>query len=644
MENETKQHEKKESAKVDKQLVLRHLKADLTNAKNAKSAIATKIIEWRNIYEAKPYGNEVEGRSKIVTTEARNAIDWLIPNLLKPFMTSQVSVSPVSSDDVQQADLMTKLLNYQFERKFQKMQFLRRAMFTMAKEGTVIARTGWEHERRESKREEFENIDPSDLETMRTFITDNGMEIEKEELNEYGLIDLEVVKYDVVSNNPTATILKNEDVYVDPEATSLDDARYIVQAIDTNLSALNKQRKSKGGIYDDKAIDLMEANINNQEDQSSLGAVRNADLLKDYSAKRADTEDKWRKRITIYEYFGEYDIDDCGIVEPIVCTFADDVILRLAKNPFPDAKPPFVYCTFYDDPYAFWGHAMVSRVETFQKLKTAMTRTFIDMIATSSNGMKFTAKGSLDAHNMRKLKESKIGDVIEYNPTSGAIPQVSQPSQIPQSFVGFYEMLTGEMENSSGITRYNQGLDASSLNKTATGVTAIMGQAQMRMWEISMQFSENLMKPLMRKWVAYNKEYLDDKMVMRIDDSDLTLTRDDIDGNFDLDINVVMTGANEQKQQHIVQLLQVAAPMVQSGAMPPQIIQKLTAKLFEVMDFKDIAKEINAIANGQLGGAGSPAMAGGQGAVPMPNEAGGQQGLPINNGALPPQGQASPMG
>jgi hypothetical protein len=42
------------------------------------------------------------------------------------------------------------------------------------------------------------------------------------------------------------------------------------------------------------------------------------------------------------------------------------------------------------------------------------------------------------------------------------------------------EYMAGVLENRTGMTRYNQGLDADSLNKTASGINMVMSAAQQR--------------------------------------------------------------------------------------------------------------------------------------------------------------------
>jgi len=234
---------------------------------------------------------------------------------------------------------------------------------------------------------------------------------------------------------------------------------------------------------------------------------------------------------------------------------------------------------------------MAFYLEDVTKVKSAIMRTFIDLMATSTNGINHIQKGALDPLNLRRLKEAKIGSVIEWNDLGQHKDQVH--NEIPQSLQDMYELFTAEGENESGVTRYTQGLDAQSLNKTATGITAIMNASQMRTWETTTRFAEQFMKPLFRKWIAYNQAFLDKNIALRIvGDQYKEITPDDIKGNFDLIVNIAIAGSEEAKGQKIIGLLQMVSPLVQQGVLPAYHITKLIAELEELAGFKDLAQEL----------------------------------------------------
>jgi len=573
--------------KDDELLII--VKQDLENAKKAKNRINKKIVEWRKLYNADEDA-VVQGRSQYISKDAKKTIHWYIPNAMKPFQSTNnmVETTPQTADDVERAKSQGILLNYQFNNEFDRFDFLHQSIFIMASEGTVIARTGWEQEEEEVI-QKFVGLSQKEMQVL----IQNGTDII--DVQEEFIPSLNAKSYTgsfktkkVIVSKPTAEVIKNEDFFIDPTASSIDKADFCIQKIETTISELRKQDKeyNQNGIYTN--VDKLIGDV--EEEESSLGADRETKLRSYGIDDEKETSDPSRKRVTIYEYYGNID-DGSGIAQPIVCTFSGNTILRLGQNPFPDKKPPFASAPFSQQPFSFWGDALTDFISDVQHVKTAVMRTFIDLMANSTNGMKHVEKGTIDAFNVKKLREAKIGTVVEWKKLSGYHPEMK--SEIPPSLLQMYELFTSEGENESGITRYNQGIDAKSLNKTATGITAIMNQSQMRIWETSSRFAENYLKPIMRKWLAYNQKWLSKELAIRVAGDDyVSIKPDDIGGKLDLQINVAISGSSEQKSQHIMQLFQTSMPLVQGGIVPQDHLGKLFSKLEELWGFKELSSEL----------------------------------------------------
>ena len=588
--------------------VLRIVKSDIDQAKKDKESIDSKMVEWRKTYNAELSGNEIEGRSKYVSKDVKKAIHWYVPNAMKPFMSTDdmVDAIPRTADDIQRAKAQAVLLNFQFNNDFPRYDFLYQSLSIMAIEGTVIARTGWDLEE-ETEEIEFNNINEQQYQEMAQsgaeFVEVNTQEVQVPSVTPSGMQYMDVATVysgkvkvtNTIKSRPTAEVIKNEDFFISSTATSIDKAEFVAQKIETTRSDLLKQDISRNpnGIY--KNVDKIVIG-SKEDDDSQLASTRETELEDRGQNEDARTEDRSREKVTIYEYYGNIDVNGDGIAEPIVCVYSGETILRLSENPFPDKQPPFIGCPYSAKPFAFWGDAMAAFAEDSQNVKTAIMRTFIDLMAHSTNGMKHVRKGSIDALNIRRLREAKVGTVVEWNDIGGYHPEVK--TDIDGSLMKMYELFTGEVENETGITRYNQGLDAKSLNKTATGVTAIMNQSQMRIWETTSRFAEEYIKKLFRKWIAYNQAYLNEAIAVRIaGDEFVNILPDDIGGKLDMKLNVAIAGSNEQKAQQITQVLQMSTPYAQAGIVPPDHLVKLLASLEDIWGLKDLASELRSKAD-----------------------------------------------
>jgi hypothetical protein len=77
-------------------------------------------------------------------------------------------------------------------------------------------------------------------------------------------------------------------------------------------------------------------------------------------------------------------------------------------------------------------------------------------------------------------------------------------------------MTQGMRERRTGVTRYNQGLDADTLNKTATGVTKVMNAADKRQLLMLRIFAETGVKQLFRLVLRLITKYQDMADVVRL--------------------------------------------------------------------------------------------------------------------------------
>ena len=72
-----------------------------------------KALEY---YLGYPMGTEVEGRSRVISTDLMDTIESMLPSLLKPFTSSTevVQYDPVGPEDEAAADQVTQYCNHIF--------------------------------------------------------------------------------------------------------------------------------------------------------------------------------------------------------------------------------------------------------------------------------------------------------------------------------------------------------------------------------------------------------------------------------------------------------------------------------------------------------------------------------------------------
>ena len=537
-------------AKINKAELLSALKKDFRASDILQKEWLGKRDSWVAETFGRPYGNEVKGKSAIVSKDIKKQLEWQLPSLADPFLSSSdiIKCNPVTFEDANAARQNELLLNTQFCRKFHRYNFIMKALRVLATEGTVIVQTGWDYEDEEVEEE---------VEVVK--VDERG--------NEFIAIEVETTTL-VKRNQPTATVCRNEDIFIDPTCMDdMDKCQFVIHRYETDLSTL----KADGRYKNLEKI----ANVNNNG--------RDADYIPE-DLTNFRFKDKARKKIMVHEYWGNYDVDGDGIVEPIVCVWVEDVIIRLETNPYPDGKPPFIVVPFNAVPFQLFGEALAENIGDNQKIKTAITRGLIDNMAQSNNGQVGMRKGALDGTNKKRFLK---GDNFEYNGSPNDFWQGNY-NQIPASAFNMLQLMNNEIESQTGVKSFSGGINAGSLGQTATGARGALDATSTRRLNLVRNVAENLIKPLMRKWMAYNAEFLEDEEVVRITNEEFVpVKKDDLSGRVDVDITVSTAEDNAAKSQELSFLLQTLGPNED-----PQIRRELMADIYELMRMPDQAKRI----------------------------------------------------
>ena len=536
---------------INKSELLNKLKSDMKAADILRLEWFNKISDYRNQTFGRPYGNEIKGKSQIVSQDIRKQLEWMIPSLADPFLSSPdiIKCNPITWEDVPSARQNELLLNTQFCRKFPRYNFLMKSLKVLAMEGTLVVQTGWDYEDEEvEEMVETVVIDPESGEEMIIMAKQKVTKVKK--------------------NQPTAVVCRNEDIYIDPTCMdNMDKCQFVIHRYETDLSSLRAD-----GRY--KNLDQVEKHE---------GQVRDNEYYpQDHTY--FTFEDKARKKMVMYEYWGNYDVNEDGIAEPIVCSWIGNTVVRLQSNPYPDKKPPFIVVPFNAVPFQIYGDSLASVIGDNQKVKTAIIRGVIDNMAQSNNGQVGMKKGSLDIANRKKFLQ---GNNFEYNGDKGDFWQGSY-NQIPGSAFDVMTLMNNEIESQTGVKSFSGGITGSALGSTATGARGALDATATRRISLVRNIAENLIKPLMRKWMSYNAEFLEAEEIVRITNEEfIPIKRDDLTGNIDIDISISTAEDNNAKSQELSFLLQTLG-----NTMPFEMTQMIIAEIAKLSRMPDLEKRI----------------------------------------------------
>ena len=94
------------------------IKRALSQSLTASSELEEDQGDALDLYYGRPYGNEMKGRSQIVTRDVLESIEWKIPSLMRVFASGSKTVQfdPVTMNDEEAAEQETKVINHVFNK------------------------------------------------------------------------------------------------------------------------------------------------------------------------------------------------------------------------------------------------------------------------------------------------------------------------------------------------------------------------------------------------------------------------------------------------------------------------------------------------------------------------------------------------
>lgn len=578
------------------------LKGDLESAKPAHDAIMAQIREWNDLMEVKGKAKppKVKGRSQVQPRLVRRQAEWRYAPLSEPFLSSNklFKVTPVTFEDELAARQNELVLNYQFRTQLNKVKLVDDYVHSVVDDGTGIARIGWERKTVKIKTEtpvfqlypienqeqadvlqqalqlqaenprEYDETMPEDIKEAVNYFNETG---EATYAIQTGVTEVEVEK--ALVNRPTVEMLNPNNVVIDPSCNGdLDKALYAVISFETCKADL---MKNKDRYHNLDKIDWESSSPITDPDHESKTPG-------DFQFK-----DALRKKVVAYEYWGFYDINDDGSLEPIVATWIGSTLIRMEKNPFPDGKLPLVVVPYMPRKRELYGEADAELLGDNQAILGATMRGMIDLLGRSANGQRGYPKGMLDTLNRRRYDD---GQDYEYNPMQGnpsqAIMEHKFP-ELPQSAIVMTQMQNQEAEALTGVKAFSGGVTGEAYGDVAAGIRGVLDAASKREMAILRRLAKG-MADIGTKICAMNAVFLSEKEVVRITNEQyVEINREDLKGNFDIEVDINTAEIDNQKSQDLSFMVQTLGNTVDQT-----ITLSLVAKIAELKRMPDLAHEL----------------------------------------------------
>ena len=522
--------------------------------------------------------SQTKDQSDFVSYDFWSVVQWAIPVIMNSFFGGSdeaVVIVGRNEEDVQRAELLKALISFQLMTQNKGFLVLW-DWFTDAFQYNLGAVKIW-WERIEDWDEA--KIEYCDISRLMLLQADQWCEIlYASPPDMYGQCQVAYRIGRLKSNKPIIEPVRVTDLRWSPEAKSLKDANFVAHRQMVTADHLRKQ--AKAGVYDARAVERAIENAGSGKVIYGQFEVE----LNDETDQRPNDEEGARALYELYECYIKLDINGDGMLEDALVSVVGEELLRVTENPY--GRVPIFTLSPVRDPFKVLSNLSLAEiVGEIQTIKTGLIRQML-INTVNTNFQRWFIDG--DGVDLKDIQENK-----QYIKVRGRDPR-TVVFPFPQNTIApwtmdMLESLEGALEQTTGRTRYNQGTDAESLNKTATGISLLQQASEQRIDYIVRVFAETGVSEALRFLVELNQRYIDQPTVIRLKNQMLQVTPDDLRGEYDIDVN---TEAGIGKRQQTIQnlqyyLSQIAPYGMQIGAVTPSEWAKAAQKLLEESGIRD---------------------------------------------------------
>lgn len=554
----------------------------------------TQALEY---YLRQPYGNEVEGRSQIVTGEVAEAIDGALPQLIRVFTQSDdiVRFEPKGPGDEEGAKQATDYCNWVFYAQNPGFSILHNWFKDALLQKNGVVKAYWDVKEDVTK-EEYRGLTDDELMLL---MADGSREIVAQDttvVEEVGPDGQPIVMQssDVIVAKRTqhgAVKVENvppEEFLISKRARNIADSPFVAHRKLVPRSDLIAMG------FDPEIVE----NLPSYNDLS----FTNERLARYSRGEQPDEEaslDKSMQEIEIYEAYLRTDYDGDGIAELRQVFYAGSDILSNVEtdyNPFHSLCPIPI-------PHKFFGESLADRSMDIQLIKSTVVRQMLDNLYLSNNARVGAVEGQV---NLDDLLSVTPGGIVRMKRPDAVVP-MAVPSVIAQAFP-MLQYLDDAQSKRTGISDMQQGLNPDVLqNVTAAAVAASTAAAGGKLELIARIFAETGVKSLFQGILQLLCKYQDKPTLMRMRGKYIPVDPREWSNQYDIDISVGLgTGSKAEqmtmlqmvlaKQEAILQQFGPANPLVSVGQYRGTLGRFIEAAGFtdSAEFFKEVTPEIEA--------------------------------------------------
>jgi hypothetical protein len=552
-------------------------------------------------YNREPYGNEVEGRSSIVTGEVAEVVDGALPQLLRIFTQSDelVRFDPKFPGDEEAAKQATEYCNLVFFQDNDGVIMMHDWFKDALLQKNGIVKYWWE-DSEDPIKEKYKDLNAEEL-TM--LFADNEMELVSQNINEVapasvdptGMMLPATFSYDVVikkKKEAGRVKIQNvppEEFLISKRDKNIRTARFVAHRVMMTRSDLVAAGYSKDIVDDLPAYSDL-----------TYSQERIARFDRGEMPDETQSLDFSMQEIEVFECYIRTDLDDDGMAELVKVTYAGMTII-LDKEEVDHI--PFASLCPIPMPHKFFGQSLADRAMDIQLIKSTITRQILDNLYLTNLPRMTAIDGQV---NMDDLLTVAPNGIVRMK-TPGAVQALTVPPTAAQSFP-MLDYMDNVLQKRSGVTQTSQGLDPNILqNTTATAIAAMQQAGSGRIEMIARIFADTGVKDLFSGIFHLLCKYQDKARVVRMRGKYVSIDPREWKNNYDVSISVGLGTGNKdqqmamaamvlQKQEQILQTQGLSNPLVTVGQYRNTLGRMIEAAGYKDSNefFKEISPELDA--------------------------------------------------
>lgn len=519
---------------------------------NCVSATTGVLAEQRRkamaYYYGQPYGNEVEGRSQVVTTEVKDAVEGILPSLMAIFTSSDeiVRFEPQNPEDEESAQQATDYINYQFSRE--NNGFL--VLYCLFKDALLqkngYSKVYWE-DYTDQGIETYENLTPVEISLL---LQDPELQLESAEAEDGAELYTKVVfrrtkKYGKVCLDPVPP----EEVLISRDTPNdITKARFVEHKTLKTISDIRKMGfEVPDDIQDDTEMEFNSERIERNLFDDSLPLGTNNTGKNDPSTKTV-----WLAEAYLY-----VDYDKDGIAEYRKVTRVGKKILDNVEFD----SLPIIGGTAILMPHKHYGLSIFDLVGDIQLIKSTVTRTLLDNAYVQNEGRMVVLDGMVNMDDLLTVRPNGIVRAKAMN----AVQRLDNPL-LGAPFYNLLEYFDRVKTNRVGARDFGDAVDPDALNAKAHTAELVSNAAQERINLMARILAEGPVKALFWKMLELNSKHQQKPKMVKLRGQWVQIDPREWKNKFNMVVTVGLgTGSQQRVVQNVNTMANLMGGVIQAG-------------------------------------------------------------------------------